>query len=247
MATIVRVAIGVVCFFGFTLAALLFLAAVNPWVDQHEIPFLGSRSYDSALCGVAGLFCVFAGVRLIQGKLWAWWIAFAVSLATVGLGIFLFVSALHPRDDFARSESGFGLGTGLILMTLGAITSVLLGLPPVRRKFFLKRVVVGLTLGRIAFAWAIFLWGAALVLPQLDSHTRTHPAVKAIVAVVYALFLIGTSIALATYFNRAWRRVGTVPNRTAYVVWLSLESIAGMGVLGILAYSGGTFVVAHFR
>ena len=143
MARVVRVAIGVVCLFGFTLAALFFFAAVNPWIDQHEIPFLGSRFYDSTLFGVAAFLCVFVGVRLVQGKLWAWWIAFAVSLVTTGFGVLLFVSALHPRDDFARSESGFGLGLGLILMTLGTIPSVLLALPLVRRKFFLKRLVIG--------------------------------------------------------------------------------------------------------
>jgi hypothetical protein len=143
MAVGVRIAIGIVCFLGFTLAALLFFAAVNPWVDPREIPFLGSRFYDSALFGAAGFLCVFVEVRLIQGRLWAWWIAFAVSLVTIGLGVLLFVSALHPRDDFARSESGFGLGIGFILMTLGAIPSVLLGLPPVRRRFLLKRLVVG--------------------------------------------------------------------------------------------------------
>jgi hypothetical protein len=104
-----------------------------------------------------------------------------------------------------------------------------------------------LTLGRIAFAWAIFLWSAAIVLPQLDSHARAHPLVKAVVAVVYASFFIGTPIALASYFNQAWRRVRTVPNRTTYVIWLSLESIAGMGFLGLLAYTTITFAVAHLR
>lgn len=104
-----------------------------------------------------------------------------------------------------------------------------------------------LTLGRIAFAWAIFLWSAALVLPLLDSHTRAHPLVKAVVAVVYASFFIGTPIALATYFNHAWRRVSAVPNRTTYVIWLSLESIAAMGFLGLLAYTIITFAVAHLR
>src|SRR5208282_3518980 len=143
MAAVVRVAIVVVCLFGLAFAALLLFAAVNPWVDQHEIPFLGSRFYDSALFGAAGLLCAFVVVRLIQGKLWAWWTAFAVGLVTIGLGALLFVSALHPRDDFARSESGFGLGTGFILMTLGAIPSVLLGLPPVRQKFFSKRTLPG--------------------------------------------------------------------------------------------------------
>ena len=103
------------------------------------------------------------------------------------------------------------------------------------------------TLGKIAFGWAIFLWCAGMVLPNLDSHTRAHPAVKVIIAVVYTLFLIGTPIALATYFNRAWRRVATVPNRTAFVIWMSLESIAGAALLGILAYATVSFAIAHFR
>jgi len=104
-----------------------------------------------------------------------------------------------------------------------------------------------LTLGKVALAWAVFLWCAGLVLPNLDSHAQAHPAVKAIVAAGLATLLIGTPIALATYFNRAWRRVAAVPNRTAYVLWLSLESIAGIGVLGILVYATVTFAVARFR
>lgn len=103
------------------------------------------------------------------------------------------------------------------------------------------------TLGKIALGWGIFLWCAAMILPNLDSHTRAHPVVKSIIAVVYALFLIGTPIALATYFNRAWRRAATVPNKTAYLIWMSLESIAGAGLLGILAYATVSFAAAHFR
>ena len=103
------------------------------------------------------------------------------------------------------------------------------------------------TLGKIAFGWAIFLWCAAMVLPNLDTHTRAHPLVKTIFAIVYTLFLIGTPIAVTTYFNRAWRRVAAVPNRTAYVIWLTLESIAGVGLLGILAYATVSVAIAHFR
>ena len=61
------------------------------------------------------------------------------------------------------------------------------------------------TLGKIAFGWAIFLWCAGMVLPNLDSHTRAHPVVKVIIGVVYLMFLIWTPIALVAYFNRAWR------------------------------------------
>ena len=86
-----------------------------------------------------------------------------------------------------------------------------------------------------------------MVLPNLDSHTRAHPVVKAIIAVVYALFLAGTPIALATYFNRAWRRASTVQNRTPYVIWMTLESAAGAGLLGVLAYATVSFAMAQFR
>jgi hypothetical protein len=103
------------------------------------------------------------------------------------------------------------------------------------------------TLGRIAFAWAVFLWCAGLVLPNLDSHTRAHPIVKVVIAVVYIMFFIWTPIALVTYFSRSWRRVAAVPNRTAYVIWMSLETVAGAGLLGILAYAMVSFAISRFR
>ena len=135
MSAAVRIAIGVVCFFGFTLAALLFLYAISPWIDYAEIPFFGSRVCDSALFGVAGLLAAFASVHLIQGKTWAYWTALAVSVITLGLGVLIFVSAFRARDEFARSEAGFGLGISLILTTPAAISGLLLSLPAVRRKF----------------------------------------------------------------------------------------------------------------
>jgi hypothetical protein len=104
-----------------------------------------------------------------------------------------------------------------------------------------------LTLGKVALAWIVFLWGAALVLPNLDFHAQAHPAVKAILATGYATLLLGTPIALIAYFNQAWRRVDTVPNTTTYVIWLSLESIAAVGLLGVLAYPAVLFVVARLR
>ena len=103
------------------------------------------------------------------------------------------------------------------------------------------------TLGKIALTWGVFLWCAALVLPNPRLHTRAHPVVKAVIVVVYTLYIIGTPIALATYFNRAWRRVSTVPNRTAYIIWMSLETVAGVGLLGVLAYATVSFAMARFR
>ncbi len=103
------------------------------------------------------------------------------------------------------------------------------------------------TLGRVALAWLAFLWGAGLVLPNLDSHAQTHPAVKAILAAGYATLLIATPISLSAYFNRAWRRVGTVSNTTVYVIWIGLESVAALGLLGVLAYPVIIYALARFR
>jgi hypothetical protein len=135
MPTTTRIALGVVCFWGLALAALLLFYAGNPWIDKREIPFFGSRFYDSAVFGLAGLSCVSINLRLMQGKAWAWWTVFAASMLTLALGVFIFVSSLRPRDDFARSESGFGIGISVILMTSAAMTSILLALPFVRRRF----------------------------------------------------------------------------------------------------------------
>jgi hypothetical protein len=49
--------------------------------------------------------------------------------------------------------------------------------------------------------------------------------------------------------GRLWgtrRRVGAVPNRTEYVIWMSLESIVAAGLLGILAYSTVCFAMPTF-
>jgi hypothetical protein len=130
-----KIAVGVVGCCGFVFSALLLLYAASPWLDHKEIPVFGARALDTALFGVAGLIFVFVTIRLLQGRRWAWRTAFAVSILTLGLGVFVFYSALHPQNDFGRSESGFGIGISIILMTPGLISGALLALPSVRRRF----------------------------------------------------------------------------------------------------------------
>lgn len=130
-----RVAVGIVCCWGFALTALLVFYAASPWIDHREIPVFRSRPLDTVLFGAAGLTCLFVIARLIQGRRWAWWTAFAVSTVILGLGAFLLYSSLHAQTEFERSESGFGLGVSIILMTPTAMCSVLLALPCVRRTF----------------------------------------------------------------------------------------------------------------
>ena len=130
-----KVALGVVCFFGVILSVLFFFYAAGPWIEHRAIPIFGVRIYDSVLFGVAGLFCAFVNLRLIQGRTWAWWTAFAASLLALALGAFILIAALSPRNDFARSESGFGLGISVLLIVPATLNAVLLNLPPVRRRF----------------------------------------------------------------------------------------------------------------
>ena len=130
-----KTALGIVCSCGFAFSALLLFYAVSPWTDPKVIPVFHSRLLGSVLFGAAVLICVFVIAQLIRGRRWAWWTAFAVSTLILGLGSFFLYSSLNARTDFERSESGFGLGVSIILMTPTAICSVLLALPCVRRRF----------------------------------------------------------------------------------------------------------------
>lgn len=129
-----KVAVTIVSCCGFAFAALLFIYAASPWIDHKEIPVFRSRWSDTVLFGVIALICAFVTTRLVQGRRWAWWTAFTVSMLILGLGAFLLYSSLHPENDFARSESGFGLGIAVILITPSLISIVLLALPCVRQR-----------------------------------------------------------------------------------------------------------------
>jgi hypothetical protein len=78
------------------------MSAVSAWTDQQVIPVLGSRFHDMMLFGGAAVFCLFVGVRLVQGRVW--WTAVAASVLVFALGLLLVWSFLHPRNDFERSE-----------------------------------------------------------------------------------------------------------------------------------------------
>ena len=130
-----RIEIAVVSFFGLTLCTLFIFYAVSPWSDHNEIPFFGSRFRDTALFSILGLSSLCITIQLLRGRWWAWWSALAVSVLTLSMAVFLLVVTLHPRDDFARSEGGFGLFLSLCLMLPGAVSIILLTLPTVRQRF----------------------------------------------------------------------------------------------------------------
>jgi hypothetical protein len=87
-------------------------------------------------------------------------------------------------------------------------------------------------LGHIVWlGWMILLIGAAWILPPLDSRSHPHPVAVMLVLLGCVTFLILTCISLSRYFRNAWRNSRTAPNRAEYVIWLTLESLAAVGVV----------------
>ena len=84
--------------------------------------------------------------------------------------------------------------------------------------------------------WMVLLIGAAWLLPPLDSRIRPHPASAALIVVCCAGMIAWTCVSLYRYFSRAWRNRRRVPNRTEYVVWLGLETLAAVGVVIAVLY-----------
>jgi hypothetical protein len=130
-----QINIVVVSSLGPLLVAILFFYAAVPWIEHGVIPFFGSRLCDTSMFGGIGLFCTFVVIQLFRSKRWAWWVAFVASLAMLALAMTTLFLFLHPRDEFARSEGGFGLFLSLVLMVPSAVSTLLLSLPSTRRQF----------------------------------------------------------------------------------------------------------------
>jgi hypothetical protein len=78
--------------------------------------------------------------------------------------------------------------------------------------------------------WALILGTAAFTLPCTDSNVIAF----AILGLTLVWFVLSVA-ALFFYFFRAWRRVSAVPNKAAYIAWLSVESaFALVAVAGIM-------------
>jgi hypothetical protein len=93
-----------------------------------------------------------------------------------------------------------------------------------------------LTLGNVLIAWFVFLLGSAFLLPPIGSRAPVHPILRLVLFLSAALLLVATPVTAVKYFKEAWRKVGSVPNRTSYIVWLGLETSAAVGVLGLVVY-----------
>lgn len=92
------------------------------------------------------------------------------------------------------------------------------------------RNATGKHLGFVLLAWLVFFLLAAWVLPPLDSHLQPTPLVYRGVLTLTILLALSTMIVIPAYVYRSWLRLPTVPNRTAYGLWVGLESLLLLAV-----------------
>jgi hypothetical protein len=80
------------------------------------------------------------------------------------------------------------------------------------------------------WGWPVILGTAAVILPRTVSNAVAYPII-----LLMAIWFLLSVVALFFYFYRAWKRVGGVPNKAAYIAWLSIESVFALAaVAGIV-------------
>jgi hypothetical protein len=121
-------------FWSSALDCFLFYAA-SPWLDHTIIPFTKSRIKDTIIFGSIGVFYLLATIEFLRSKRWAWMVALVTSALIFALSSWLLFMTLHPRDEFARSEGGFGFFLSMLFGIPAAISTALISLRPVRERF----------------------------------------------------------------------------------------------------------------
>jgi general secretion pathway protein G len=72
-----------------------------------------------------------------------------------------------------------------------------------------------------------------VLLPSADSRPFAFRTVPLLVLIIVWLLL--TVVALGVYFCRAWTRLRTVPNKTAYATWLTFQTVCVLAAAVALA------------
>ena len=85
--------------------------------------------------------------------------------------------------------------------------------------------------GPILFGgWVIILLLAAVFLPHDVPNVVAYPII-----LLLAIWFLLSVVAVFFYLYRAWRRIGDVSNKVAYIAWLSIESAFALAaVAGIV-------------
>lgn len=74
-------------------------------------------------------------------------------------------------------------------------------------------------------------------MPPLDSHAPVNPVLKMALFVSGAVVLVAMTVGAVSYFVEAWQKITSVPNRGAYLVWLSFETCAAVCVCEGVVYT----------
>jgi len=69
------------------------------------------------------------------------------------------------------------------------------------------------------------LWAAALTSP------------KVYLPVIAAVWLLSTVTVIPLHFVKAWRKLGTVPNKRQYAAWVGFESACTLALVGGFVYA----------
>jgi hypothetical protein len=86
-----------------------------------------------------------------------------------------------------------------------------------------RRIKWGLVL---FWGWPVILGTAAVILPRTVSNAVAYP----IIWLMAIWFLLSVAV-LFFYFYQAWKRVGAVSNKAAYIAWLSIASVVALAVV----------------
>jgi hypothetical protein len=97
-----------------------------------------------------------------------------------------------------------------------------------RREMRLKRIKWGVLL---FWGWPTILILAAVILPRNESNAIAFP-----ILVLMCIWFLLSVVALVFYFYRAWRRLSVVPNKAAYIAWMSIEAVFALAVLAGLLW-----------
>ena len=139
---LVRISIGFVVLLGVAFTALMLFYATAPYTEKDVIPVSRSAIGDTLIFGSIAIGSLAVCIGLAKRKLWAWWTTVLFCALLLVAGIFLFWTTLHPRDEFARSEGGFGWFLGSIFSSLGGACLSILNSSGVRRSFISQNLIV---------------------------------------------------------------------------------------------------------
>jgi len=88
----------------------------------------------------------------------------------------------------------------------------------------------------VLLGWFAFLVIAAVILSPVDSHVEPGPVTLWSIVTITALLTLYTGVAVPAYLYQSWLRLPTVPNKTAYGLWIGLESLLLLSVAAGAVY-----------